>query len=200
VTRGRKRGADLFGELPALPGGLVYVESFLSGAEEQALLARIAELPLHEAKYREYTAKRRIASFGREYDFSHRKLLPGAPLPDFLLPLRDKVAAWQRVPAAEFHHALVTEYRPGTALGWHRDTPEFGIVVGISLANPARMRLRPYPPKKGRDPRALALELAPRSAYVFRDDARWGWQHSIPPTTALRYSITLRTLNTRAAK
>jgi alkylated DNA repair dioxygenase AlkB len=107
------------------------------------------------------------------------------------------VAEWLQLDDHQFTHALVTEYRPGTALGWHRDTPEFGIVVGISLANPARMRWRPYPPRKGRDPRAFALEVAPRSAYVMQRDARWGWQHSIPPTKALRYSITFRTMNSK---
>ena len=172
----------------------MYRENFLTGAEEQALLGAIAELPLHEAPYRQYTAKRRIASFGAEYDFSHQKLLPGPPIPEFLFAIRTKVAGWLELPPERFHHALVTEYRPGTALGWHRDTPEFGIVVGISLANAARMRFRPYPPAKGKDPRAFALELAARSAYIMQRDARWRWQHSIPATKALRYSLTFRTL------
>jgi len=98
------------------------------------------------------------------------------------------------LPAEEFRHALVTEYRAGSALGWHRDTPEFGVVVGVSFANATRMRLRPYPPAKGRDPRAFALLLEPRSAYVMQRDIRWKWQHSIPPTKALRYSVTFRTM------
>jgi alkylated DNA repair dioxygenase AlkB len=55
------------------------------------------------------------------------------------------------------------------------------------------MRFRPYPPGKGRKS-ILSLDLEPRSAYVLRGDARWRWQHSIPPTKALRYSITFRTL------
>jgi hypothetical protein len=29
---------------------------------------------------------------------------------------------------------------------------------------------------------------------VMREEARWGWQHAIAPTGALRYSITFRTL------
>jgi hypothetical protein len=39
----------------------------------------------------------------------------------------------------------------------------------------------------------FALELAPRSAYMLHDEARWGWQHHVPPTKVLRYSITFRT-------
>jgi len=173
---------------------LTYQENFISGAEEQTLLSLIGDLPLQEASYKQYTAKRRIASYGATYDFSKNRLQPGPPIPPALFPLRDKVASWVGLPAEEFRHALVTEYRAGTALGWHRDTPEFGVVVGVSLANPTRMRFRPYPPARGRDPRAFALLLEPRSAYVMQRDIRWKWQHSIPATKALRYSITLRTM------
>ena len=107
--------------------------------------------------------------------------------------MKDKVAAWLGVAPGEIRHALIAEYRAGTALGWHRDVPNFELVCGVSLAAAARMRFRPYPP--GNDRRSvLSLELAPRSAYILRDDARWRWQHSIPATKALRYSITFRTL------
>jgi alkylated DNA repair dioxygenase AlkB len=88
-------------------------------------------------------------------------------------------------------HALVTEYRPGTELGWHRDVPEFELVVGISLAAPCRMRFRAFPVRK--HAKVFSLDLEPRSLYVLRDEIRWGWQHSVSPTPALRYSITFRT-------
>jgi alkylated DNA repair dioxygenase AlkB len=55
------------------------------------------------------------------------------------------------------------------------------------------MRFRPLDDPA--DPRKVfALDLARRSAYVMHGPMRWGWQHSIPPTKALRYSITFRTL------
>jgi len=114
-------------------------------------------------------------------------------MPEFLQPMRKKAAAWLGAPSDKVRHALVAEYRPGTALGWHRDVPDFELVCGISLASACRMRFRPFPPNKARKS-ILSLELAPRSAYILRDDARWRWQHSIPPTRALRYSMTFRTL------
>ena len=92
--------------------------------------------------------------------------------------------------------ALVAEYTPGTPLGWHRDVPDFELIVGISLAGTARIRFRPYPWKPERRKEVFALELEPRSAYILRDEARWGWQHSVPPTKELRYSITFRTART----
>ena len=42
------------------------------------------------------------------------------------------------------------------------------------------------------------LELAPRSGYVLAGEARTAWQHHIPPTKSLRYSITFRTLRSRS--
>jgi alkylated DNA repair dioxygenase AlkB len=182
---------ELFEAPSALPNGLVYAPEFLTESEERALLEGIAATDLREAQYKEYTAKRRVASFGAGYDFSEQELTPAPTIAPFLLPLRDRVAAWLSVPPQQFGYALVAEYRPGTRLGWHRDVPQFEIVAGVSLAAPARMRFREYPPvKRGR---ILTLDLAPRSAYVLRDDVRWKWQHAIAPTRELRYSITFRT-------
>jgi len=180
--------------MPELPSGLVYREDFLTPASEQALIAQVEALPLREARYRSFTAKRRIVSFGAGYDFETNVLLQAPVLPPFLLALREQVAAWADVPAREFAQSTVAEYAPGTQLGWHRDVPRFGTVAGISLASPCRMRLRPYPHVKHGKGRALVLVLEPRSAYILRGAARWRWQHAISPTKALRYSITFRTM------
>jgi hypothetical protein len=56
------------------------------------------------------------------------------------------------------------------------------------------LRFRPYPPARTGKREILSLELEPGSAYALRNAVRWKWQHSIAPTTALRYSITFRTL------
>src|SRR5262249_48873819 len=150
--------------------------------EEAGLLNEITRLPLTEAKYKQYTAKRRIVSYRASYDFSTNELLPAGPIPPFLDALRERIANWVGVPASQFTHALIAEYNIGTQPGWHRDVPEFEIITGISLGGPCRMRLRRYPPKKGKTIDALSLDLQPRSAYLMRGEARWGWQHSIPPT------------------
>lgn len=179
--------------LPPLPPGLIYREEFITAAEEQALLSMLRELPLKEARYRQYTARRRTVHFGFSYDFTHLRSQPAPPLPEFLAPLRARAAEWLGVSPAEFVQALIAEYQPGTPLGWHRDVPDFEQIVGISLAGTARLRFRPYPWSPEKKSQVFALELAPRSAYILRDQARWGWQHHVPPTKELRYSITFRT-------
>ena len=185
------------GPTPGLPEGFEYRAEFMSHAEEQLLLQHIAQLPLQEASYHQWTARRRIVSYGGRYDFSAQRLDAAEPIPRFLYPLRERLAEWIGVSAAEFGHGVIAEYRPGTQLGWHRDVPEFEIVAGVSLAGAARMRFRPYPPAAGVARATCAQDLLPRSAYVLRGKARWGWQHAISPTRELRYSITLRTCSTR---
>ena len=185
---------DLFVAAPPYPAGLTHRDEFIDRDEEAALLARLKALPVAEARYRQYTAKRRTASFGHGYDFASNRLHPAPPLPAFLMPLRDRVAHLAGIPASEFVQGLVTEYRPGTPIGWHRDVPSFCVVAGISLESPCRMRFRPYPPGPDWKRAAFVLELRPRSIYVLRDAIRWQWQHAIPDVPAQRWSITFRTL------
>jgi len=171
----------------------VYEPEFLSRDEEQALIELIRTLPLHAAKYKEYTARRRVTSFGGSYDFDANKLLPAQPLIEQLHPLRARVARWAGVEPEALRHVLVAEYAPGTPLGWHRDVPDHEDVFGVSLGSTAVLRLRPYPPKDPKRADIVKLRAAPRSIYALRGPARWAWQHSVTPVDALRWSITLRT-------
>jgi len=191
----------MFGELsknaaPSLPEGWAYQADFIDASEEQALLDTIAALPLHEARYRGYTARRRVFAFGLSYAFDANRLQPAPPLPVAFEPLRARAARWIGEAPEALGGILVAEYRPGVPLGWHRDAPDFETVVGVSLAGTARMRFRRYPPVQPKKADVLSLELAPRSAYVLRAEARWGWQHSVAPTPQLRYSITFRAAKT----
>jgi alkylated DNA repair dioxygenase AlkB len=190
------RQAGLFDAPQELPQGLLYQPDFLTVAEEDALLAAIAPLPLRDAKFREYFAKRRVAHFhgandAPAYDDGGADSFTSGPLPGFLIALREKVARRLAMAPEAFVHALVSEYRPGTPIGWHLDKPQYGIVAGVSLASSARMRWRPYAHQDVQH--TVTLDLAPRSLYVMREAIRWQWQHSMPPVKALRYSITLRT-------
>jgi alkylated DNA repair dioxygenase AlkB len=175
-----------------LPQGWAYRTDFLTVTEENALLAQIQTLPFQAAQYKEWQARRRMVSFGGRYDFSQQALQDAPPLPEFLQPLRQRAAQWAEIAPESLTHGVINEYAPGAPLGWHRDVPEFEVVIGVSLRGHARMRFRPYPPRSGQ--RAVfAIDLAPRSIYVMRDSVRWKWQHAVSPTKELRYSITFRT-------
>jgi alkylated DNA repair dioxygenase AlkB len=128
--------------------------------------------------------------YGYAYDFSSRQARGTWAIPDFLHPLRDRAAAFAQVAPDEIVEAVVTEYPAGAPIGWHRDVPQFGTIIGISLASSSRMRLKPYK-KEGK---VFSVILEPGSIYLMRGPARWQYQHSIPPVKQLRYSITFRTL------
>jgi hypothetical protein len=117
--------ADLLDTDDGFPMGFYYEPEFLSVQQEKDLLEAIGLLPLQEAVYRDWKAKRRIVSYGGRYDFTHRELGEAPPIPQFLHPLREQIARWAGVMPALIHHAVIAEYRPGTQLGWHRDVPNF---------------------------------------------------------------------------
>lgn len=176
-----------------LPAGMRYEAEFLSREEEVALVALIERLPLEHMKYQQYAARRRVVSYGGQYDFSAQRLQEAEPLPAWLDALRERAGAWTGIAPERFAQALIAEYAPGTPLGWHRDVPDFEDVIGVSLLNEAVMRFRPYPPESGRREDVRKFTVAPRSIYLLRGPSRWEWQHAVSPTKQLRYSITLRT-------
>ena len=190
---------ELFAPTPALPEGFVYRSEFISPAEEEELVAAIQQLAFEEIRMHGVIAKRRTVQFGQRYGFETFKLTEAPPIPEFLLPLRNRAAEFVGCGAEQFKEALVTEYRPGAQIGWHRDAPAFDIVAGVSLLGDCTMQFRPWPIVKTAAPaqkraKPLAQLLAARSVYLLRGSVRTQWQHHIPPTKTLRYSITFRTL------
>lgn len=189
--------ASLFA--PQWPQGLLYRDDFISPDEEAELLAIIRELPFSHAIYRQYTARRRTVSYGSGYDFQQQTRTPAAAMPQFLEPLRVRAAEWIGAKRRDFVQALISEYQPDTPLGWHRDVPDYESIVAISLLSACRIRFRRYPWNPAQKVDIFTIEPQPRSAYVLSGDARWKWQHSVPPVKTLRYSITLRTLQSSGA-
>jgi alkylated DNA repair dioxygenase AlkB len=188
------RQLNLLDAGPRLPEGFRYQPDLISAGEETALGERFAELPFKEFEFQGYRGKRRVVSFGWQYDFTHARLHRVEDMPEFLLPLRDRAAAFAGLGADELRHALLTEYGPGAPIGWHRDRGVFAEVVGISLLSACTFRLRR---KLGAKWERASLLLEPRSAYLLAGPARTEWEHSIPPVERLRYSITFRNLKAR---
>jgi alkylated DNA repair protein (DNA oxidative demethylase) len=174
------------------PDGFEYEDGFLSEDEERVLLEAMAGVEFKTFEMRGQVAKRRVAHFGFDYGYDSWKVTPSTPFPAFLLPLRDRVAQYLDVAPEEVAEALVTEYTPGAGIGWHRDAPVFGVVAGVSLLADCDFRFR-----RGEASNTVPLRVARRSVYKLTGEARWGWQHSIPPMKELRYSITFRTLRKR---
>jgi DNA oxidative demethylase len=196
--RPARRGARALatGSTPAtdeLPEGLVYRDGFISAAEERQLLDELEAVEFRTVEMRGQTARRTVRHFGLDYDYETGDLIPADPLPQSMAWLRDRCAALMERDPSDLVQILVSRYPAGAGIGWHRDAPMFGSrIAGVSLRAPCRMRFQRT--LKGRPRETYALELAPRSAYVLSGPARWSWQHSIPATKDLRYSVTFRTL------
>lgn len=174
-----------------MPEGFVYREEVISAEEERSVAERFALLPFAPFEFHGFLGRRRVVSFGWRYDYAGRQIRSSAPLPEFLLPLRERAAEVAGLAADGLQQVLVTEYAPGAPIGWHRDKPEFQDVVAISFLAPCLLRFRR---RLGAGWERRSLDVMPRSAYVLRGAARSEWEHSIPPLSALRYSVTFRSL------
>ncbi len=186
----------LFDLSTELPDGFRYQPDFISEAEERGLLEHIGRLRFGEVRMHGVVARRRIVQYGRNHSFDSTRISAGEQIPEFLEPLRVRIAAFAGRAPEEFSEVLLTEYQPGSPIGWHRDAPPFDIVAGVSLLSACRFRLRRY----DRTGDVVSLEVEPRSLYVMAGPARTDWEHHIPPTPALRYSITMRTLRSRSRR
>ena len=202
------------GKTNAPPQGLRYQSELIDPSEEAALLPRVRELPFKEFEFHGYLGKRRVVSFGWHYEFSGSgRLRKADDIPDFLLELRTRAAEFAQMKPEALQHVLVIEYGPGAGIGWHRDKPVFGEVVGISLLAPCVLRFRRKIDPRGQKangkkgkakPRGTRiranwerfnLEAEPRSAYHLSGPARSEWEHSISSVEQLRYSVTFRNVH-----
>jgi alkylated DNA repair protein (DNA oxidative demethylase) len=182
-------------EARVVPDGFTYVDGLLSEAEEGDLLHAIDGIEFEDFVMRGQAARRTVRHFGWRYRFDDRALVPTDPLPEPFAFVRDRAAELAGVAPGAFEQTLITRYPPGATIGWHRDAPPFGpAIAGVSLAGPCRMRFR----RVLDDVRYVHEQvLEPRSAYVLAGTARSAWEHGIPATKALRYSLTFRTLKER---
>jgi alkylated DNA repair dioxygenase AlkB len=174
---------------PKLPEGFVYEREVISRELEASLIERIQSLPFKEFQFHGYVGKRRVVSYGWQYDFNEARLRKTEDIPEWLYPVREIAARFASLEPGALHHILVTEYSPGSAIGWHRDKAVFGDVIGISLLSACNFRLRR---KAGKSWERASVIAEPRSAYLMRGPSRTEWEHSIPAVDVLRYSITLR--------
>ena len=181
---------SLFAAEQKLPDGFRYEPDVLSAGDEERLLRQVRELPFKEFEFQGFVGKRRVVSFGWKYDFNERTLREAAPIPTFLLPIREIAGNFAGIEPTALQQVLVTEYAAGAAIGWHRDKAMFGEVIGISLLSSCVFRLRR---KVGDAWERASITAEPRSAYLLSGPSRTEWEHSIPPVDTLRYSITLRT-------
>jgi alkylated DNA repair dioxygenase AlkB len=187
----KRKQLDMFGApaAPQFPEGFRYQPEVISAPEETELVHNVRDLPFKVFEFQGFVGKRRTVSFGWRYDFNKHVLHETDDIPSFLLALRERAAQFADIAPESLQQVLIIEYADGAGIGWHRDRPVFGDVVGFSLLSPCNFRLRR---KQGTGWERVSLIAEPRSAYLLRGPSRWEWEHSIPGVDTLRYSITFR--------
>jgi alkylated DNA repair dioxygenase AlkB len=184
---------DLFGAPePTAPvvAGFDYWLDVLSPGDQAALVADLQALAFRPYEHRGYVAHRQVAAFDRPAATDPAGTADNG-WPPFLERLISRLGDRLGLEAERFVQVLINAYAPGAGIGWHRDRPIYGEVLGVSLLAPCVMRLRR---RQGEGFERRNAPLAPGSVYRLSGEARSAWEHSIVPLTAMRYSVTFRTL------
>ena len=176
---------------PAVPGFML-VEEAISPALEAELIAQIDAAPLTPFQFGQWEGKRLTANYGSAYDYQRARPVPAPPLPEWLKNLRDHLAPQVGRDPSTFVQGLLIRYDPEAGIGWHRDRPQYGEVIGLSLGSPVTLRLRRRLREGGFE--RLGVKLPPRSLYLLSGEVRSEWEHSIAPVAEARRSVTFRTL------
>lgn len=184
----------LFPVYPAFPEGFSYFPEFINQEEEKTLLEEISKVDLHTFIFRGYEAKRKVASFGYDYNFEDGQLKKGKAIPEGFTAVMNKVAAQAAIDPMKIAELLIIQYPPGAVINWHKDAPPFDLIAGISLLEDCTFRLHPTDKNLQVKKNVISFSVDRRSLYLMKGIARTDWQHSITPLKRERYSITFRTL------
>ena len=176
--------------------GAVIVPDFVTPAEEERVLLRIAQAPWMTE------LRRRVQHYGYRYDYrGASRPEPAAPFLPWVDAMADRLR--EHFGGTLPVQCIVNEYRPGQGIGMHADHADFGpVVASLSLAADWPMRFRPRSVRPyARDglPGDEVAVLPRRSVLVLSGRARSAWMHGIDRTdtaaeAATRLSATFRTL------
>lgn len=185
-----KQGS-LFAEPEAKIPGLALWPEAVTAEQETTLAGLVDAAPLAPFRFGQWQGKRLTANYGSGYDYQHGRVTAAPALPPWLVALRAQLAGVAGMAAGDLVQALLIRYDPGAGIGWHRDRPQYGEVLGLSLSAPTVLRLRQ---RTAGGFHRHSVELPRRSLYRLSGEVRRAWEHSLAPMDVTRRSITLRTM------
>jgi alkylated DNA repair dioxygenase AlkB len=151
----------------AVPGFSLQLD-YITAEDERELLAHVENGPWAT------DWRRRIQQFGLGYSDSGGRPSWIRDLPEWLLPLADRVArdaGFERFP----ENCVINEYIPPLGIGPHRDYPAFGPTIAcVSLGSDVVLDLT----KADRSERVSA-HVPARSLWILSGEARTKWLHGI---------------------
>lgn len=126
----------------ASPSGLVFRGDAIGEAEERQLIHSIDALPLTPFSFQGWLGKRLTTSFGWSYDFETAQVAAAPPMPDWILSIRSRAAAFINLPDDQLVQVLLIRCDPGLASAGTATDRTFEYVVSLSLGTSATLRRR----------------------------------------------------------
>jgi alkylated DNA repair dioxygenase AlkB len=153
--------------------GLHYVTEYLDHDTHDRLLAAVDAQPWLTS------VDRGVQIYGYTYVHAKRAILRIGELPVWSQELAARLQRDGLMPALP-DQLVVNDYQPGCGIFRHLDVDVLGdVVVSVSLGSTCVMQFTHM--ESGRQEQLL---LEPRSVLVLTGEARWAWQHEIPPRLA----------------
>ena len=159
----------LIGKVP----GLQYIANYITADEHDLLLAHV------DNGFWLDDLKRRVQHYGFKYNYRARRVdmsMRVGELPEWLKNLSKKLHQDKYMPEVA-DQVIVNEYLPGQGISAHIDCePCFNdTIVSLSLGSSCVMDFT----NKLDRAQKIPVRLAPRSLVILKDEARYGWLHSI---------------------
>ena len=155
----------------SVPGFLLY-RDFISSSLEEELTTEIDAQPWVV----DYDRRLQYYGYRNELEKPYNLVEFPVAMPPAIYSLSEKIVQ-QKILQSQPDQVIINEYDPGQGIRPHKDRNYFdNQICGINLGSGCIMRFIKI---KGGD--VVDVEIPRRSLYVMQDEARYKWNHAIPP-------------------
>lgn len=124
----------------------------------------------------DYDRRLQYYGFRNELESPYDLVTFPVPLPPSIRNLSEKIVALNLL-VTQPDQVIINEYMPGQGIRPHKDRNYFeNQICGVNLGSGCIMRFIKI---KGGD--VVDVKIPRRSLYIMQDEARYKWNHSIPP-------------------
>jgi alkylated DNA repair dioxygenase AlkB len=154
-----------------VPGLLVYPD-FISEAREAELIQEIDT----QTWVVDYDRRLQYYGYRNELETPYGLIAFPVAMPPLIHQLSKDIVE-QKIVTIQPDQVIINEYTPGEGIRPHKDRNYFeNQICGVNLGSGCIMRFIKI---DGGD--VVDVEIPRRSLYVMQDDARYKWNHAIPP-------------------
>lgn len=158
--------------MEAVVPGLELYREFISTSLEDELINEIDAQPWVV----DYDRRLQYYGYRNELEKPYDLVKFPVPIPPVIYELSEKIVE-QEILQNQPDQVIINEYSPGQGIRPHKDRNYFdNQICGVNLGSGCIMRFIKI---KGGD--VVDVEIPRRSLYVMQDDARYKWNHAIPP-------------------